>query len=133
SEPVTERRAVGGSRIGGVRRPLPQFRHPRVGRLPQAPGGRAHKTGIDGGACEPSGRSTVTTRVPVDLTVNGRTQTVLVEPRTTLADAMRQELGLTGTHLACEHGVCGACTVLADGEPVRSCLMLAVQAAGVSV
>ena len=72
-------------------------------------------------------------RVPVDLTVNGKTHTVLVEPRTTLADALRQEAGLTGTHLACEHGVCGACTVLADGEPVRSCLMLAIQAQGVSV
>src|SRR6478609_12026761 len=66
----------------------------------------------------------------VDLTVNGRTETVTVEPRTTLADAVRVELGLTGTHLGCEHGVCGACTVLVDGEPVRSCLMLAVQAEG---
>ena len=75
----------------------------------------------------------MTTRTAIDLTVNGRTQTVLVEPRTTLADAMRQEMGLTGTHLACEHGVCGACTVLADGEPVRSCLMLAVQAADVAI
>jgi len=51
-----------------------------------------------------------------------------VEPRTTLADFLREDLELTGTHVGCEHGVCGACTVLLDGEPVRSCLMLAVQA-----
>ena len=52
------------------------------------------------------------------------------EPRKTLADFLREDLELTGTHLGCEHGVCGACTVLLDGEPVRSCLMLAVQARG---
>lgn len=62
------------------------------------------------------------------LTVNGNTHVVDVEPRMTLLDALRDELGLTGTHAGCEHGVCGACTVLADGQPVRSCLMLAVQA-----
>src|SRR6478609_10195932 len=66
----------------------------------------------------------------VDLTVNGRTETVTVEPRMTLADFLREQLTLTGTHVGCEHGVCGACTVLVDGEPVRSCLMLAVQAEG---
>jgi carbon-monoxide dehydrogenase small subunit len=53
-----------------------------------------------------------------------------VEARRTLADAIREECGLTGTHLGCEHGVCGACTILLDGEPVRSCLMFAVQAGG---
>jgi aerobic carbon-monoxide dehydrogenase small subunit len=69
----------------------------------------------------------------VDFTVNGRQVRVDVEPRRTLADALREDLGLTGTHLGCEHGVCGACTVVVDGEPARSCLMFAVQAQGSSV
>jgi aerobic carbon-monoxide dehydrogenase small subunit len=56
-----------------------------------------------------------------------------VEPRRTLADALREDCGLTGTHLGCEHGVCGACTVLLDGDPVRSCLIFAVQAEGARV
>jgi carbon-monoxide dehydrogenase small subunit len=64
------------------------------------------------------------------LTVNGRDHAVRVEPRRTLADAIREDCGLTGTHIGCEHGVCGACTVLVDGAPVRACLMFAVQAAG---
>ena len=66
----------------------------------------------------------------VRLTVNGTAYERTVEPRLTLADFLRDELHLTGTHLGCEHGVCGACTVLVDGAPVRSCLMLAVQADG---
>jgi carbon-monoxide dehydrogenase small subunit len=66
----------------------------------------------------------------VKVTVNGRLYERLVEVRMTLADFIRQELDLTGTHLGCEHGVCGACTVLFNGEAVRSCLMLAVQAYG---
>lgn len=61
--------------------------------------------------------------------VNGRKVSVNVKPRTTLADCLRHDLKLTGTHVACEHGVCGACTVIMDGEAVRSCLTLAVQAA----
>ena len=70
----------------------------------------------------------------VDLTVNGESRTTAdVEPRKTLADFLREDLGLTGTHLGCEHGVCGACTVIVDGEPVRSCLMLAVQAHGTTI
>ena len=69
----------------------------------------------------------------VHLTVNGRSFELTVEPRTSLADLLREELDLTGTHLGCEHGVCGACTVLLDGEPVRGCLMLAVQAEARSV
>jgi carbon-monoxide dehydrogenase small subunit len=64
------------------------------------------------------------------LTVNGEAVEASVEPRLTLADLLRGELGLTGTHLGCEHGVCGACTVLLDGDAVRSCLVLAVQAEG---
>jgi carbon-monoxide dehydrogenase small subunit len=67
------------------------------------------------------------------LYVNGERRTISVEPRKSLADALREDCRLTGTHLGCEHGVCGACTVLLDGEPVRSCLMLAVQARGHSV
>ena len=69
----------------------------------------------------------------IDLTVNGGARSGDAEPRKTLADFLREDLGLTGTHLGCEHGVCGACTVLLDGEPVRSCLMLAVQARGGSI
>jgi aerobic-type carbon monoxide dehydrogenase small subunit (CoxS/CutS family) len=66
----------------------------------------------------------------VTLNVNGRAHEVLLESRRTLADVLRQDLGLTGTHLGCEHGICGACTVLLDGEPVRSCLIFGVQADG---
>ena len=64
----------------------------------------------------------------VTLHVNGADYAVVVEPRRTLADTLRDACGLTGTHLGCEHGVCGACTVLVDGVPVRACLMFAVQA-----
>jgi aerobic-type carbon monoxide dehydrogenase small subunit (CoxS/CutS family) len=67
---------------------------------------------------------------PVAVTVNGRRYERAVEPRLLLSDFLRRDLGLTGTHVGCEHGVCGACTVLFDGEPVRSCLLLAVQADG---
>ncbi|MGH8938359.1 MAG: (2Fe-2S)-binding protein [Actinomycetes bacterium] len=67
-------------------------------------------------------------KIDAALTVNGRRYDIRVEPRRTLADALREDCGLTGTHLGCEHGVCGACTVLLDGRPVRSCLMLAVTA-----
>jgi len=69
----------------------------------------------------------------IELTVNGAVRRGSVEPRRTLADFLREDLGLTGTHLGCEHGVCGACTVLVDGEPARSCLMLTVQARGADV
>ncbi|HKZ70826.1 MAG TPA: (2Fe-2S)-binding protein [Anaerolineales bacterium] len=66
----------------------------------------------------------------IKLTVNGKTYEHQVEPRLLLADFLRHELGLSGTHVGCEHGVCGACTVLLDGEAVRSCIMFAVQANG---
>jgi aerobic-type carbon monoxide dehydrogenase small subunit (CoxS/CutS family) len=68
--------------------------------------------------------------MPVAFTVNSKPVEVEVEPRTTLADCLRYALRLTGTHVGCEHGVCGACTVIIDGAAVRSCLMLAVQAEG---
>ena len=72
-------------------------------------------------------------RVDLILDVNGESRSVTVEPRKSLADTLREDCRLTGTHLGCEHGVCGACTILLDGEPVRSCLMLAVQAQGHAV
>jgi carbon-monoxide dehydrogenase small subunit len=71
--------------------------------------------------------------VPVRMTVNGDGYRAVVEPRKTLADFLREDCSLTGTHLACEHGVCGACTVLVDGRAVRSCLMFSVQADGCEV
>ena len=70
---------------------------------------------------------------PVQLSVNGTPITASVEPRLTLADFLREKCGLTGTHLGCEHGACGACTVLLDGEAVRSCLLFAVQVDGMEV
>src|SRR5437763_17039611 len=66
----------------------------------------------------------------IAVTVNGKRHEAQVEVRLTLADFLRGQLGLTGTHLGCEHGVCGACTILLDGQSARSCLMLAVQANG---
>jgi carbon-monoxide dehydrogenase small subunit len=71
--------------------------------------------------------------VEVEVVVNGETRRAEVEPRLTLADFLRERCQLTGTHLGCEHGVCGACTVLVDGAAVRACLMLAVQATGAEV
>ena len=73
------------------------------------------------------------TETTVTMTVNGAPRRATVEPRKTLADVLREDLGLTGTHLGCEHGVCGACTVLVDGDAVRSCLMFGVQAEGADV
>ena len=69
----------------------------------------------------------------IALTVNGKKYTGTVEARLLLSDFLRHDLGLTGTHVGCEHGVCGACTILMDGQPVRSCLVLAVQANGCSL
>jgi carbon-monoxide dehydrogenase small subunit len=69
----------------------------------------------------------------IETTINGETRTCEVEARQTLVDFLRDDLSLTGTHVGCEHGACGACTVLVDGDPVRSCLMLAVQARGRTV
>lgn len=69
----------------------------------------------------------------VTLTVNGRLSTVSVEPRKLLVDVLREDLGLTGTHIGCEHGVCGTCTVLRDGESIRSCTTFAVQVDGAQI
>jgi aerobic carbon-monoxide dehydrogenase small subunit len=69
-------------------------------------------------------------KTDIILTVNGKDYAIRVEPRRTLADTLREQCGLTGTNSGCEHGVCGTCTVIVDGDPVRSCLMFAVQAQG---
>ena len=66
----------------------------------------------------------------ISFTINGQAHEAAVEPRLLLVDYLRQHMDLTGTHVGCEHGVCGACTILMDGKPVRSCIMLAVQADG---
>ncbi|HEY0555819.1 MAG TPA: (2Fe-2S)-binding protein [Thermoanaerobaculia bacterium] len=71
--------------------------------------------------------------IRISVTVNGRVHEREVEPRLLLSDFLRHDLGLTGTHVGCEHGVCGACTLLFDGEPVRSCILFAVQADGHAV
>jgi len=80
-----------------------------------------------------SAHASIGETLAINVTINGRTHALSVEPRRSLADVIREEVGLTGTHLGCEHGVCGACTVLFDGEPSRSCLMLGVQADGADV
>src|SRR5947207_10217723 len=75
-------------------------------------------------------RASAESRIGFTLQVNGQSHEVSCEPRKLLSDVLRQDLELTGTHVGCEHGVCGACTILWDGEPVRSCLLFAVQARG---
>ncbi|MEF2070586.1 (2Fe-2S)-binding protein [Consotaella aegiceratis] len=75
----------------------------------------------------------MTDQISFTLDVNGKAYAISTEPRRTLADALRDDCGLTGTHLGCEHGFCGACTVLLDGKPVRSCLIFAVQAQGKAI
>jgi carbon-monoxide dehydrogenase small subunit len=72
-------------------------------------------------------------KTDVTLVINGETHHISVEPRRTLVDAIREDCGQTGTHIGCEHGVCGACTVLIDGAPTRACLMFAVQADGKAI
>ena len=75
----------------------------------------------------------MTNKIDISLKVNGDSYDVRVEPRRTLADTLRDDCGLTGTHLGCEHGVCGTCTVLLDDEPIRACLMFAVQVRNASI
>ena len=84
------------------------------------------------GGCIEKGRR-MTDRISISVTVNGTVHTAEVEPRLLLADFVRETLDLTGTHVGCEHGVCGACTILMNGDSVRSCLTLAVQADGAEV
>ncbi len=94
-------------------------------------GGRRAKAGRRAThTARPSRRPVPVTEATVRLRVNGAEVARTVEVRRTLADFLREDVGLTGTHLGCEHGVCGACTVLLDGQPVRSCLLFAVQAEG---
>ena len=81
----------------------------------------------------PSVHTPIGQTMDVAVTINGTAHALSVDPRRSLADVIRDDVGLTGTHLGCEHGVCGACTVLVEGEPSRSCLMLAVQADGSEV
>ena len=89
-------------------------------RAQQRPGSATGSTAAPGAA----------PRTTITLTINGRAHKITVEPRRTLADAIREDCGQTGTHIGCDHGVCGACTIIVDGAPVRSCLMFAVQADG---
>jgi aerobic carbon-monoxide dehydrogenase small subunit len=84
-------------------------------------------------AFAPEHRASASPRREITVTVNGEERTATVEHRSTLAYFLREDCGLTGTHLACEHGVCGACTVLLDGAAVRSCLLFAVQLDGARV
>jgi carbon-monoxide dehydrogenase small subunit len=93
--------------------------------LPCAPFPRAYRSSL-----RPPGAHRVKGQHPIGVTVNGTRYERSPEPRLLLSDFLRHELGLTGTHVGCEHGVCGACTVLLDGEAVRSCLVFAVQADG---
>lgn len=72
----------------------------------------------------------MTDKTSISLLINGRRHDVSIAPRKTLADVIREDCGQTGTHLGCEHGICGACTVIVNGEPIRSCLMFGVQANG---
>ncbi len=107
----------------------PADRHPCVGGVP----GRGRRARRDAGPRSRAGESGRVNELPVSFVANGVPYRVFVEPRKTLADCLREDCGLTGTHLGCEHGVCGACTVLVDGVAVRSCLMFAVQAEGAEV
>src|SRR6266446_1499501 len=75
----------------------------------------------------------MTGNVDITLNINGHDHAISVEPRRTLVDAIRENCGQTGTHIGCEHGVCGACTVIVGGDPVRSCLMFAAQADGIPI
>ena len=76
---------------------------------------------------------TIDSTISVSVTVNGRARTITCEPRKLLSDALREDLVLTGTHIGCEHGACGACTILVDGAAVRSCLLFAVQMDGAAI
>src|SRR4051794_12082653 len=133
----SSRRRGGRCRGGATRRRRPR-RHPgrpaRQRGLPATGGRRDGGPRVDGGGRRgPRDGGWAMTEQSITLTVNGATRSGTVEPRLTLADFLRERCRLTGTHLGCEHGVCGACTVLVDGAAVRSCLMFAVQADGAEV
>src|SRR5437899_5121708 len=114
-------------------RPLPAQSRPTTStRLPPTVA-RSGPSSSPVPCAERSRRREVADAVAVAMTVNGRRRQALVEPRKTLADFLREDCALTGTHLGCEHGVCGACTVLLDGDAVRACLLFAVQAEGAEV
>ncbi|WTW93949.1 (2Fe-2S)-binding protein [Streptomycetaceae bacterium NBC_01309] len=85
------------------------------------------------GTPQPAAAASREAHLLVTLDVNGEAHELVVEPRRTLVDVLRHDLGLTGTHVGCEHGICGACTILADGRPVRACLMFAAQAEGMAL
>ena len=108
-----------------------RVRHPWLGRV-SARARRDARTALDR-AGRPSGRDGGAVKHDLVLSVNGRRYELSVEPRKTLADALREDCGLPGTHVGCEHGMCGACTVVLDSEPVRACLMFAVQCAGAEI
>ena len=119
-----DRRASGGAKRGFRRTGAVWRRYLRNADHPAADLAVAARGGV---------RSAMSDRQDVTFTVNGEERTIRVEPRRSLADALREDCGLTGTHLGCEHGVCGACTVLVDDQPVRSCLVFALQTEGARI
>ena len=135
--PARGRRHRRGGRQARDERALRHSRRPSgFGRLPIPGRSRHGGTSLDrSGPARPKClvRRRSMHELPVEMTVNGRTHQGVVEPRLTLADFLREKCGLTGTHLGCEHGACGACTVLLDGQAVRSCLIFAVQVDGQEV
>ena len=122
-----EPRRARGRRRGGARARRSERRHARLGRVPPPPRGRARRR-----AAQRAYAMAAAVR-ELALTVNGRGVHEHVDDRLLLSDFLRHELGLRGTHVGCEHGVCGACTVRLDGRAVRSCLLLAAQAEGCHV
>jgi xanthine dehydrogenase iron-sulfur cluster and FAD-binding subunit A len=124
AEEILERDGLGEAAVAAARR-----RRARLRRVPAAPHARAHGARAPAG---PHGGARMSD-VAVRLTVNGQTREGRCATRKLLVDFLREDLGLTGTHVGCEHGICGACTVLLGGEAARSCLMLAVQADGAEI
>ena len=137
--PAPRRRRLGRRRAPGRRGRRPRGRHPRHRRLPPPPGRGPDRPGGQGGrrprrlAAARRGAGVSETLHETRLVVNGVPHTVRVPARRLLADCLRHDLGLTGTHLGCEHGVCGACTVLVDGLAMRSCLLFAVGVDGAEI
>ena len=137
AEEILERDGLSDAAIDAAAAPGRCARHARrrparlIGLSPP-PDPRAHRPRAPPGR-RANGGVSVSEPTPIRLTVNGQAREGRCEPRKLLVDFLREDLGLTGTHVGCEHGVCGACTVLVDGEAARSCLMLAVQANGAEV